>query len=71
MAEYSIVIRPFELKPDISELTGDQVAKDVTMGLAALLQDVTKAMPGWEIIGHQLTRIDRHLVVSFLLRRGS
>jgi hypothetical protein len=74
MAEYSVVTTSIELIPE-------QLSKDVdefNAGLITLLnqivQNTSKACQkveggNWHILSHALTRIDNHLVVSFLLRR--
>lgn len=75
MFEYSIMAYPMEIKPGVSTQSGNQVAEDLTKGVGLVLGEVQEAMethpagPGWEIVSYQLTRIDRHLIATFLLRR--
>ena len=74
MIEYGVMVGSAELKPAIMMATSDQVAQTITTILNHELQKVKKALNsfqggGWEIISHELTRIDSHVAVSFLVRR--
>ena len=75
MSNYKVLIRSFELKPGIPDLTGDEIAADLTMGIQKMLEDVEKGMQNfpesgnWEIIDHHLLRLDRHLVMSVLVKK--
>ena len=73
--EYSMFVKPIVLTPGIGDATSDEVARDLSQVFARLIQDTTKALElpdfreGWEIISHDVTRLDRHVVITFLLRR--
>ena len=73
--EYSIVVQDITIKPGIGDSTGSEVSEDLSRALMKPLQAVNKTVDtyqggGWEIVSHQLTRLDRHLALSFLIRRG-
>ncbi len=74
MTEYGIVVTTGELKVGMADATANEVSQSVTVVLNQMLQNAQKASEtfqggGWDILSHEVTRIDRHLVVSFLLRR--
>ena len=72
--EYSVMVQPIELKAGAADATGDELT--VSLGntmlpLVGKLGEYAEKLPpgGWELVSHDLTRIDRHLLLSFLLRR--
>lgn len=78
--EYAVVADSSLIVPGPGDLTSDEVAKETTAALWKVLDTVNQSldtMPGqgdgppggWEIVSHTVTRIDRHLVFTFLLRR--
>ena len=74
MREYCTMVQTITLKPGLADATSNEVSQGIAVGLNNIVQKVTKGMQklqggGWEMVSHQLTRIDRHLVVSFLLYR--
>lgn len=74
MVEYGVMAGSAELKPEIKTAPSDQVTQALTAILSNELNKVNKAVNsfqggGWEIISHELTRIDSHVIVSFLVRR--
>ncbi len=74
MAEYNMMLNTIELKPGVAEATADEISKDLTMHLGEISQGMSKATEsfqggGWEVVSHALTRIDSHLILSFLIRR--
>ena len=76
MGEYSMMVQTMQLQPGMSDATGEEVGKSLAVALGQIVKTVSTASQkleggGWEIVSHELTRIDRHLVVSFLLRRGT
>ncbi len=75
MFEYSAIVYPIEIKPEIDDATGDEVAHDLTLGFQGALGVATQILEtarigeGWEIASHDVVTLDRHLLISFLLRR--
>jgi hypothetical protein len=73
--EYSIMVHTIQLKPGIGDATSDEVSQGLTIALAQVIQTVGKAAQsleggGWDVISHEITRLDRHVVISFLLSRS-
>ena len=75
MYEYGVIFETANVKPEIlATATTDELSQNLAVALGGVMDRVPERMKsfqggGWEIISHQLTRFDRHLVVSFLLRR--
>lgn len=74
MAECSFMVQTLQLQPGLADATGNEVSEGLASQLQELVQTVNKSSKsflggGWEIASHDLTRIDRHLIVSFLLSR--
>jgi len=74
MAEYAVLATTGELKVGMADASANEVSQSVTVVLNQIVQKAAKGMEklqggGWDIVSHEVTRIDRHLVVSFLLRR--
>ncbi len=74
MTEYTMMLQMMELRPNIIAATREEVTNNLTSALHKTIQAVSKGIPsldggGWEILSHDLTRLDRHLIVSFLLHR--
>ena len=72
--EYATMVQTAELKPGLADFTSDEVGQNIAVGLSQVLQKASKGLQtlqggGWEILSHDLTRIDRHLVVSLLICR--
>ncbi|HEY40609.1 MAG TPA: hypothetical protein G4O18_01975 [Dehalococcoidia bacterium] len=77
MIDYGVMVQTVELKIGMADATDDEVSQSMALGLNSILNKVKNAIKNmpeggeWEIINHQLTRIERHLIVSFLLGRIS
>lgn len=75
MGNYKVIFKPVELNPRIPEMTSEQIAVDFTQGLQKTIDDVENGMknfPGggdWEIIDHHMLRMDRHLLISVLVKK--
>jgi len=74
MAEYGMIVTTGELTVGIADASADEVSQSLTVVLTEMLQKTSKGIEtlqggGWSIVSHEITRIDRHLVVSFLLCR--
>ena len=72
--EYSFMVQTAELNPGIVDMTTEQVGQGLAVSLMPVVQRASNAIQslppgGWEVVSHDLTRIDRHLILSFLLRR--
>jgi hypothetical protein len=58
----------------VGDATGDEISRELTMRVGNVtntVSEATRQLEGgdWEIISHDITRIDRHLAISYLLRR--
>jgi len=74
MSEYSMMVQTAELKPGIADMTTNEVSQSLSQAFGQAVSKAaqganTVAGGGWEILSHEITRLDRHLVVSFLLKR--
>ncbi|MCK4529452.1 hypothetical protein KAW18_18970 [candidate division WOR-3 bacterium] len=75
MYEYSLMVKTADVKLEaLATATTDELTQNVAVALGGVIDEVSKSMKlfqggDWEIISHQLTRLDRYLVASFLLRR--
>ena len=74
--DYGMMFQGMTLSPGIADMTTDEVAREMTMASGKLVKSISqglKTLQGgrWEVISHSLLRIDRHLLVSFAIRRES
>jgi len=75
MYEYCVMFETADVKPEILvTATKDEFSQNLQVALAGVIHRVSERMKtfqggGWEIMSHQLTRLDLYLIVSFLLRR--
>ena len=75
MYEYSLMVKTADVKLEaLATATTDELTQNVAVALGGVIDEVSKSMKSfqggdWEIISHQLTRLDHYLVASFLLRR--
>jgi hypothetical protein len=76
MAEYaySMLVRTFGVKPEITDMTADQISQNLALAIDKLLKEVADSLPklppgDWEMLSHSITRIGGGLSVTFLLRR--
>lgn len=72
--DYSMMFQGMTMSPGVADLTSGELAKDLTMGSVNLLKGINGALStldggGWEVVSHSILRIDRHLIVSFVIRR--
>ena len=72
--ELGMMVAGLEIAPDILAQATDVVTDQMQQGLAVILETTQSELPsyqggGWEIVSHTLTRLDSHLIVTFLLRR--
>jgi hypothetical protein len=74
MYDYAAYTIGLDLKVGIEDLTADQVAATLNAIIAGAITKVTPQLETynggrWEIMSHDLMRLQSHLVLSFLLRR--
>ena len=79
--EYSMIVTTGQLNPGAADATAEELSQSVAPQLGSLVQKVGKNLAnfpgnapankqgGWEIVSHDITRIDRHLLTTFLIRR--
>ena len=75
MYEYAIMSETVNVKPEalVAE-SKKELLNSLGIALVRVMDIVHKSLKtyeggGWEIMSHQLTSLDRYLVVSFLIRR--
>lgn len=74
MSEYTMMVQNIPITAKMADMTPDQFSQQMAMGLGQILAKATKAVRNLpkgkkgEILSHCLTRIDRHLVLSLLIR---
>jgi len=75
MYEYAIMSETVNVKPEalVAE-SKKELLSSLGIDLVRVMDIVHKSLNtyeggGWEILSHDLTKLDRHLVVSFLIRR--
>jgi hypothetical protein len=75
MYEYSMMVKAADLNPEaLATANRNELSKGILGALGGAISELSKGMDtfqggGWEIVSHQLTRFEHHLVASFLLRR--
>jgi hypothetical protein len=73
MTEYGFMVQSIEVKPEMDDADAAQVGKSVAMQLNQMVQRAARGLSlkggGWEIASHTITRVGRHMVVSFLIKR--
>ena len=74
--EYAFLTTSITISQEIADATGGEVSRSIGGALGPFGEELGRALPefqggGWEVVSHDLTRIDFHLVVSLLLRRES
>ena len=75
MAEYAVMGGYVELKPDVFTAPCNQVTETIIASVNHELEKTKKGLKsflggGWEIVSHEVTRIEHCLVVSFIVCRG-
>ena len=63
------------MTPGVADLTADELSQALGPLLGPLGGTITKAVQNYpgepgEVVSHDVTRIDRHIVVTFLVRQG-
>lgn len=75
MYEYAILSEAVNVKPEVLvAATKKELLDNLGIALIRVMDIAQKSIKtfqggGWEILSHQMTRLDHHLVVSFLIRR--
>lgn len=72
--EYSIIVRTIGLKGDPADLStdalGEGLAPEITQALEEIVASATQfERQPWELVSHNIEIVERHLIVSVLLRR--
>ena len=74
MSKYKMLTRAGELKPGFEQAPADQIAINFMTMLQKLVDDVEKGMASfpeggeWEIVSHQVIKLDNKLVLTVLVR---
>ena len=72
--EYTIIMRNLTPGKALPQVGDEEFADQLAQTLHKTLQDclrINEQMQGggWEVLSHSMTSIDRHIPVTFLLRR--
>jgi hypothetical protein len=72
--EYNFIVATADMTPAIADLTADELSLAMTATLNKMARSLSQSITvlpgdGWEAMSHDILRIDRHLVVTFLIRR--
>jgi len=75
MADYTMAVSSITLKPGIEDLPIHDIEKALANSLKKVIEGVSKGNEileggGWEIVSHDITRLQSHLIITFTLRRG-
>lgn len=76
MFEYGFIVKTVEIRAGLADATSNEVSRMLSIGLVPLARDISNSLPnlppgGWKVLSHDLTRIDRHLILTFLICRES
>jgi hypothetical protein len=71
--KYTFIVTTLELQPGIQDLTSEEFVPELAQqfgGMGPSLSQYIQQIPEgpWEAISHSVTRLDRHFVVSLMLR---
>ena len=74
MTQYGFMVQSIEIKPEMDDADANEVSKTVAMQLNQTIQKASRGLQnleggGWAIGSHCLTRVGKHMVVSFLIHR--
>ncbi len=74
--EYAFMVETVTIQPGIADATADEVSHTIVGTFAPLVGKLGTNLPqlaggGWQVVSHDLTRIDRHLILTFVIRRSS
>jgi len=74
MMEYGIMVKSMPVKPELQDLNDDDLGKVMSQAIVRTLLETTDDMnsqelKSWRILSHCLTRLDAHLLLSFLVER--
>ena len=61
------------MRPGIADASTDELNQAIALQLGAIVNRTTESVADlpegdWEIMSHDITRIDRYLLVTFLIR---
>jgi len=74
MMEYGIMVKSMPVKPELQDLNEDDLGKVMSQAIVRTLLETTEDMnsqglKNWRVLSHCLTRLDAHLLLSFLVER--
>ncbi|HUJ76943.1 MAG TPA: hypothetical protein VL359_18910 [bacterium] len=74
MAEYGLMTQIIEVTPELADASASEMGQALTMKLNPLVQAASRGLGsleggGWSMVSHSLTRVDRHLVLTILIKR--
>ena len=74
MIEYGIMVKSMPVKPELQDLNDDDLGKIMSQAIVRHLLETTEDMnpqglKNWRILSHCLTRLDAHLLLSYLVEK--
>jgi hypothetical protein len=74
MTEYGMMTTTFKLKEELEGITSDEISQSLSLGTHEYLKSLPASLDsfeggGWRVVSHALTKIDSHLVLTFLIYR--
>jgi hypothetical protein len=76
MPNYGLIVQTIDVKPGMEDATANEMSEGMAVNLNKALQGAVRGvnnLPGGgsgEILSHNITRIGRHLVVSFPVQKS-
>ena len=72
--DFNFITSSIQLQPGFADLSSEEASQALVLPLRNMANLLSKGVadaPGgnWEVVSHDILRIDRHLVASFLIRR--
>ena len=75
MAEDGMMVQTLEIKPEMADLSPEKIGQSLAGELGKLLSTAARGLVNlpdkghWEIVSHSLTRLDRHLILSVVIKK--
>lgn len=73
--EYGIIVKTIQITHELADMNGDEVSQSLLQAFGPAVLNLQSAvehgvgLPGGQVVSHTLTRIDRYLIATFLVRR--
>lgn len=72
--DYQLFANPHPLAPGTDKMSTEELTVGLTTALAPMVGQIGETLDsldggGWEIVSHELTKIENNLILTFLVRR--